>query len=92
MILRVEAEGVYSLSEPDAGLEFRADYLRRDHRSGEIAGELSVSSSEHAARVDNLLSVASFNFSSAQARASRAKLIKDRGGRELAKVNVAECL
>lgn len=92
MILRVEAEGVYTLSEPDAGLEFRADYLRRDSRSGEISGELCVSCSEHAARVDNLLSVASFNFSSAQARASRAKLIKERGGRELAKVNVAEYL
>lgn len=76
MILRVEAEGVYSLSEPDAGLELRADYLRRDHRSGEISGELSVSSSAHSAAVDNLLSVASFNFSSAQARASRAKLIR----------------
>jgi hypothetical protein len=92
VILRVEAEGVYSLSEPECGLEFRADYLRRDHRSGEISGELSVSCSEHAARVDNLLSVASFNFSSAQARASRAKLVKERGGRELAKLNVAECL
>jgi hypothetical protein len=92
VILRVEAEGVYSLSEPDAGLEFRADYLRRDSRTGEITGELSVSCSEHAARVDNLLSVASFNFSSAQARASRAKLIKERGGKELAKVSVAECL
>ena len=92
MILRVEAEGVYTLSEPDCGLEFRADYLRRDSRSGEIAGELSVSCSEHAARLDNLLSVATFNFSSAQARAQRARLIKDRGGRELAKVNVAELL
>ena len=58
VILRVEAEGIYCLSEPDAGLEFRADYLRRDSRSGEISGELSVSCSEHAARVDNLLSVA----------------------------------
>lgn len=92
MILKVENEGVYTLAEPDAGLELRADHLRRDHRTGEISGELQVTCSEHAAQTGAPLSVGSFNFSSPQARSTRVKLVKDRGGKALSKVNVFECL
>ena len=85
MILRVDGEGQYSLADPVSGIEFRADYLRRDARSGELCGELSVSGGSE----DGPLSVGTFNFSSVPARSQRAKQLKERArGAELRKADV----
>jgi hypothetical protein len=93
VILRIEGDGRYSLTEPDAGIEIRADFIRRDNRTSEISGELSVALAEHSAITDdNVLHSAHFNFSSAAPRAQRAKIIRERGGRHLSGVNVAELL
>jgi hypothetical protein len=92
MIFKIEGDGQYSMAEPDSGVEFRADHLRRDARSGEIAGELSVAAGILGARtVDGLLSVGSFNFSSVVARSQRAKLLRERA-RTNAKVDFLELL
>jgi hypothetical protein len=57
------------------GIEYRVGNLRRE-RSGDLIGELSVSSGILGANdVDGVLSEGSFNFSSVPARATRAKLI-----------------
>lgn len=84
VILRVDGEGQYSGADPVSGLEFRADYLRRDSRSGELGGELSVAGGGE----DGVLSVGSFNFSSVSARSHRAKLIKERASGKAGKVDV----
>jgi AAA domain len=79
MICKVSDDGTYTLSDPTSGVEFRADHLRRDHRSGEIAGELTVAAGILGARtIDGILSVGSFNFTSVEARSRRAKLLRER--------------
>ena len=40
MIFRTLGEGQYALAEPDHGIEFTVDRLRRER--GELIGELSV--------------------------------------------------
>lgn len=79
MIFKIEGTGQYLLAVPDLNLEFRADQLRRDPRTGELAGELTVAAGIIGAKVfDGILSQGMFNFSSVLARSQRAKLLKER--------------
>jgi hypothetical protein len=65
----------YTIADPLHGIEYRVSNLRRE-RSGELVGELSVSSGLIGANdVDGVLSEGSFNFSSVPARAMRAKIL-----------------
>ncbi len=92
MIFKVDGEGQYLMAVPDFNLEFRADHLRRDHRSGELTGELTVSAGIIGAKaIDGVLSLGSFNFSSIQARSTRAKHLRERA-RTNAKVDFLEYL
>ena len=78
MIFRVAGDGQYCLTHPESGIEFRADHLRRESRSGELTGELSVACGLTGARTteDDILSTGSFNFSSVQARTTRANILR----------------
>ena len=79
MICKISGDGSYTLSEPTSGIEFRADHLRRDHRTAEINGELTVSAGIIGARtVDGILSQGTFNFSSVPARKQRATILRER--------------
>lgn len=74
MIVKPHLDG-YLIADPETGFEYRISRLRRE-RSGDLIGELSVSSGLIGANdVDGLLSEGSYNFSSVPARAQRAKLI-----------------
>lgn len=77
----------YLVADPAHGMEYRVSNLRRE-RSGDLVGDLSVSTSLLGAHVvdDGLLSEGSFNFSSVPARAQRAKLIAQ-AARTSGKVN-----
>jgi hypothetical protein len=74
VIIKPHLDG-YLIADPTHGIEYRVGNLRRE-RSGDLIGELSVSSGLLGAHdVDGVLSEGSFNFSSVPARAQRAKLI-----------------
>ena len=79
---RGRGENEYSLELLPAGITFHITRLRRS--SHELWGELSVSVTNghfpHAKTVGGILSSADMNFSSANARLSRAKLLKERCG------------
>jgi hypothetical protein len=92
VLFRVDGDGQYCLAAPDSGIELRADHLRRDHRSGELTGELTVSCGAIGKRVvDGILSIGNFNFSSVPARSQRAKLLRERA-RSNVKVDFLELL
>jgi hypothetical protein len=79
MTFKVTGEGRYHLADPTSGIEFEADHLRRDTRSGELSGELTVSAGLLGTKIyDGVLSKGTFNFSSVQARSTRAKLLVER--------------
>lgn len=72
----------YALELRPAGIKFEVDRLRREHR--ELHGELSVrvnGSTPKAKTIrDGLISIGDLNFSSVQARGTRAKLLAARSG------------
>ena len=78
VIFKVLADGHYRLADPEHGIEFDADRLRRDR--GDLIGELAVSCGLTGARVvdDGMLSVGTFNFSSPRARQEHAKRLAER--------------
>lgn len=78
-IFRDRGEQRYSLELLPAGVEFFVDRLRRERH--ELTGELIVSLQQPlpgARTVDGVLSAGDFNFSSVQARSTRAKLLAER--------------
>jgi hypothetical protein len=67
----------YELEVPAFGIKFQVDRLRRERQ--ELIGELAVRCSMPGTRaVNGILNIADFNFSSAPARQTRAKLLKER--------------
>ena len=67
----------YQLTDPALGIQLTVDRLRRERQ--ELIGELAVRCDLAGARtIDGFTSVADFNLSSAQARATRAKLLAER--------------
>lgn len=78
VIFKTLGDGHYWLADPDQGVEFDVDRLRRDR--GELIGELAVSCGLACARVidDGMLSVGTFNFSSPRARQEHAKRLAER--------------
>ena len=78
-IFRERGDQRYSLELMPAGITIEVDRLRREHR--EMVGELTVSvngSFPKARSVGGIISIADFNFSSAMARTTRAKLLAER--------------
>lgn len=74
-------ENGYRLAFPGMGIAFEVDRLRRDRH--ELIGELSVTCLLPGARtVNDTLSVADCNLSSARARTERAKLLAERAQTE----------
>lgn len=70
-------DGAYRLLVPTHGLMLEVDRLRRERH--ELVGELAVRCTRPGAgAVAGVLSVADFNLSSAAARQTRAKLLKER--------------
>jgi hypothetical protein len=77
MLFRALGENCYVLTDADHGIEFHVDHLRRDRH--ELVGELRVVSGMLGTRaIDGVLSVATFNFSSASARVQRSKFLAER--------------
>lgn len=69
----------YTCEFPACSTTFEVDRLRREHH--ELIGELTVHCTLVGARtVNGILSKADFNFSSATAMQTRAKLIRERAG------------
>ena len=70
-------EDAYVLTDPAHGIEFHVDHLRRERH--ELVGELRVACGMLGTRaIDGVLSHAAFNFSSAQTRSQRARLLGER--------------
>jgi hypothetical protein len=69
--------GGYTYDVPGLGIRFEADRLRRER--GELIGELTVRCNlPGALQANGALSVGDLNFSSVQARSTRAKLLTSR--------------
>ena len=74
MIFRRAGDGEYVFTDTDHGIEFHVDHLRRERH--ELVGELRVICGILGTQaIDGVLSHASFNFSSAQTRSQRARLL-----------------
>lgn len=80
---RQRGDSRYSLECLPAGIVFEVDRLRRS--SHELWGELQVTvppAFKHAKTVEGALTMGDMNFSSVQARQTRAKLLAERAGVE----------
>jgi hypothetical protein len=78
-VFRERGEQRYSLTLEPANIEFFVDRLRRER--SELTGELTVTmppSTPGARTIDGIVSSGDMNFSSVQARSTRAKLLADR--------------
>jgi hypothetical protein len=77
VIVRRIDEDAYVLTDPTHGIEFHVDHLRRERH--ELVGELRVACGMLGTRaIEGVLSHAAFNFSSAQTRSQRARLLGER--------------
>ena len=77
MIVKRLDDDAFVLTDATLGIEFHVDHLRRDRH--ELVGELRVACGMLGTKaIDGVLSHASFNFSSAQSRSQRARLLGER--------------
>ena len=78
-IFRARGEGAYSLELLPIGITLYVDRLRRDRH--ELIGEMTVTCNgemPQARTVEGVLSAGDLNFSSVQARGTRAKILAER--------------
>lgn len=79
-IFREKGEGHYTLEVLPAGITFNVERLRRERHdlTGELAVSINPKNFGTARHYNGMLAIGDLNFSSVQARSSRAKLLEER--------------